>query len=398
MNQTYSSSICILLARALAIGFTFFSVIGCDQKRKAQPVAMEEVGAATSAANDSPSSSSNQEKPPAVAQAPTDAATAQAIVDAGGQAKSGKDGMITEVVFRDTPITDAIAAQVGKLSKVTKLSIYSSEMSSAGWESLGGLSSVQHLDLRGCKVGNTQLVAAASSMPRLRSLRLNGKDGSTTVDDDGLSFLEKCKDLKVLAIDHLWVSVDSLAKLPNPDGMLELYAATTLIDDEALATISSWKGLKKLRAANTSVSNAGLADIESMKLEELDLSECQQFDDSGMASVGKITTLKRLNLWRTSITDAGVAEIAPLVNLTWLNLDNIPLSDDGLKALSEMQKLEFLHLGSTQVTDSGMEHLVALESLNDLRVTRTAVTEDGVQPLREAHPKMNIQIKYVEGQ
>ncbi len=398
MPQPLPSLILKVVARSCITSAAILVLAGCDQNTKKQPISMasgepQAESAATDSKNSKPSSAKL-----APALTPADADAVEAIRAAGGESKAGKDGMISEVVFRDSPMTDEIAALVGSLAKVTKLSIYASEMSSAGWKSLGKLKTVQHFDVRNCKVSSSQLIAAASGMPRLRSLRLNGQSGDTTVDDEGLTFLDKCNELKVLAIDHLWVSIDSLALLPNPDAMLELYAAKTLLDDEALAMIGSWKGLKKLRAANTSVSNSGLAELESLKLEELDLSECQQFDDEGMVSVGKLATLRRLNLWRTGITDAGVSEIAPLVNLTWLNLDNIPLSDEGLKALANMQKLQFLHLGSTQVTDAGMEHLVDLKSLNDLRVTRTAVTEEGVAPVRDAHPEMNIQIKYVEGQ
>lgn len=383
-----------IVARVMAASCILPLAAGCTgSTSKSQPISIPSSAGSASESKANPETNTANAKPAKLDDSPA----ADAIKVAGGEVKTGSNGSITEVTFRDQPITDAIATEIGKLKSVTKLSLYESEMTSVGWGALGALTSVQHFDLRNCSVDNAQLRTAAKNMTRLRSLRLNGLNGKTTVDDDGLVFLKDCPELKVLAVDYLWVSVDTLALLPNPDGLLELYAAKTLADDETLGLIKDWKSLKKLRVANTSISDNGLADIASMQLEELDLSECQQFSDAGMQSVGKIISLKRLNLWRTPITDSGVGHLAGLVSLQWLNLDNIALTDTGLKSLAGMQQLAFLHLGSTQVTDAGMQHLVGLKSLNDLRITRTAVTEDGVGPVKEAHPGMNVQIKYIAG-
>lgn len=335
--------------------------------------------------------------PPKISANPTAADLLARRLESAGATVKLAGGVVREVTFRDAAAGDEAAALVAKAKKLTKLAIFNSELTVAGWDALSGLSTLEHLDLRGCKIDNAALMKLASDMPRLRSLRLSGKDGKTEVDDDGLGFLAKCPNLKVLAVDHLWVSVDTLAILP--DGMLELYAAKTLVDDEALETIASkLPNIKKLRTAGNSISDAGLEKLASMPLEELDVSECQQFSDAGLESIGKIKTLKKLNLWRTPTTDAGVKHLAGLTNLQWLNLDNIVLSDAGLESLTELDNLEFLHLGSTQVTDAGMKYLVELDSLSDLRVTRTAVTEDGVQQIRDAHPDVKIQLKYIEGQ
>lgn len=339
-----------------------------------------------------------QDKPGAGQPPASDQAAADKLRSAGAVVTlSGAS--ITALEFRDAALTDDLAQLLPDLNGLTKLAIYSSELSDSGWQTLGQLTQLQHLDLRGCAVSNAQLISAASDLPKLRSLRLSGKSSATTVDDDGLIVvLAKCPELKVLAADDIWISEDSLAKLANPSGLLELYLARTLVEDEALKLISDMSSLKKLRLAGTNVTGTGLELLEKLPLEDLDLSECQQFDDSAMVSIGKLKSLKRLNLWRTTVTDAGVGDLAGLTQLTWLNLDNIPFSDDGLAHLSEMQKLKFLHLGSTEVTNAGMPKLIGLSSLEDLRVTRTAVTEEGVAPLREAHPEMKIQIKYIEGE
>src|SRR5690606_30216042 len=137
-------------------------------------------------------------------------------------------------------------------------------------------------------------------------------------------------ELRVLAADHLWIGAEGIKHMSACTELRELYLAGTLVDDEAMAEIAKLPELRKLRIAKTSVGSAGLEAVVQLPLEELDISECSQVLDDALQSVGKIQSLKRLNLWRDSITDAGVAHLSGLVNLTWLNLDNTHIRDAGL--------------------------------------------------------------------
>ena len=325
---------------------------------------------------------------------------AAALQTAGAEVTSDDQQLIKELAWRETPITDEIAKQVAKLAAVSKLTIYASEMSDAGWASLGQLTTIQQLDLRECPLTNEQLHAAiAGSQSALRAIRLSGKSGATTVDDAGLGKLAECRQLKALALDHLWVGADGLAALANEQSNItELYLAGTLIDDQGMETVAKFPKLRKLRIAQTSVGQPGLQQLAKLPIEDLDISECSQVADDAMASVGSLSKLKRLNLWRDGITDEGVAQLAGLKSMQWLNLDNTQLSDSGLVHLKNMQELTFLHLGSTSVSDSGMPELKGLKALRDLKVTRTAVTEEGSKLIAEAIPGLDVQINYLEGQ
>ncbi len=157
--------------------------------------------------------------------------------------------------------------------------------------------------------------------------------------------------------------------------------------------------LKKLRISQTTVTAAGLAHLaEIPTLQELDISECVQLTDDGLAALAGMTQLTRLNLWRLPIGDEGAAHLAPLTNMQWLNVDNTMLTDAGLESLVGMKKLSFLHLGSTAISDAGVKHLAGLTALKDLKVTRTAVTEAGVEELKKSLPEATIQLLYIEGQ
>lgn len=307
-------------------------------------------------------------------------------------------GQITEVNLGDIEATNALATQIAVLDQLQKLTIRESAMTGDGWQALGKLHTLQQLDLRDCPLDNAQLTAAVADLTQLRALRLNGTSGRTTVDDDGLAALANCPELKVLAVDGLWVSGQGLEHLKRNLKLSELYASGTTLDDDAVALLAALPALRKLRLSKTTVGTEGLATLAELPLEELDVSEASSINDETLAVIGKMKSLKRLNLWRDTITDVGVEQLAGLTQLEWLNVDNTHLTDAGLQHLKDMASLEFLHLGSTGVTDEGMPALVALKSLKDLKVTRTAVTEAGTEIVRRAIPGINIQLKYIEGE
>lgn len=307
-------------------------------------------------------------------------------------------GQVVSVDLRGIPVDDGLAAAVAQLTSLEKLTVDDSAMTVEGWKTLAQLENLQQFDLRDCQVNNEQLLAAVAGMPKLRALRLSGKSGRTTVDDAGLAGLANCPELKALAVDGLWITVEGIKHLTSNTKLVELYAAGTALDDNAALLLSELPALKKLRLSQSGVGTDGLTALANLSLEDLDISECSGISDEGLVVVGRMQSLKRLNLWRDTVGDAGVAHLADLTNLEWLNLDNTHLTDAGLPHLAALTKLTFLHLGSTGVTDAGMEALTSLKSLKDLKVTRTAVTEQGVQLVKQSLPNVDVQLIYIEGQ
>lgn len=320
------------------------------------------------------------------------------LLAAGGKVDYNSAKVPISVDLRGQSVTDALAAQLAQVTSLEKLTIDQSSMSLEGWTRLAALSNLQQLDLRDCPLDNEQLIAAVSGMPKLKALRLSGKSGATTVDDGGMSVLNKLPELKVLAIDDLWITTAGLEPLAKCTKLTEFYAGGTTIDDAAAEVLAKIPSLRKLRLARTGIGTAGLETLAVVPIEELDISEASGIDDDSLAAVGKMTSLKRLNVWRDTVSDTGAAHLQGLTNMEWLNLDNTHISDAALPHLKGMLKLNFLHLGSTAVTDKGMPDLTGLKSLKDLKVTRTAVTEAGVEVVRTAIPGVDIQLKYIEGE
>lgn len=328
-----------------------------------------------------------------------DAASLMALEKCGATMRRDGNGFVTEVNFRGLTIDDSILTYLSSLPKLQSVLLNETAISDEGLVGISGLTAIRNLDMRGCGISNDAL-KHLTGLSTLVALRLSGKNGATTIDDDGLADIAKLPKLKVLALDFLWVSGDGLSLLEPSEQLTELYLAKTLVDDDAMAIIKDrFPNLKKLRVAQTQISTAGLVHLtELANLEDLDLSENSLLFDDAMEPVGQMTQLQRLNLWRVAITDTGIGQLVGLTKLRWLNLDNTQLSDGGLEYLAAMNELAFLHLGSTAISDAGLTHLERLTQLEDLKVTRTAITEAGAKALQTKLPETEIQLRYIDGQ
>lgn len=331
-----------------------------------------------------------------------EAAAIETLRTAGATIKTDQGGSATEVSFQQLDPSPESLELLASLKSLRSLNLADSSFSDASLSALDGVSPLLvSLDLRGCQLSNKATTSIAR-FTALRVLRFSGKNGKTSIDDDGIKALAACNSLKVLALDDLTfvgtVGLESLAGLPD---LLELYMAGTIVDDASCHFIASLRKLKKLRLARTQVGDPGLEALsECSTLEDLDLSENSLITDAGMAHLAKLSALRKLNLWRVQITDSGILMLAPLTKMEWLNLDNTRLSDAGLPVLTDMNALTFLHLGSTQITEAGASSLFHLKNLKDLKLTRTAMasSDTAVVDLKNNLPSTVIQTEYVEAE
>lgn len=331
--------------------------------------------------------------------APDSSEAVAAVEAAAGKVERDAAGFLVLADFRGKTVSNEVARHLPSLNRLQSLLLNEAQLEADVLQFVGECVGLRQLDLRDCSLANEDLVHL-KNLTNLKALRLSGKTGATTVDDAGMAYLAPLKNLKVLLLDFLWVSGEGLSQLASLDGLEELYLAGTLVGDEDLKYLAQFPQLKKLRVSKLSqVSLAGLEEISKLAaLQDLDLSENSSIFDDDVAPLARLTTLKRLNLWRVAITDRGVAHLEGLVNLEWLNLDNTQMTDAGVKSLGHMHKLRFLHLGSTALSDAGLPDLARLTSLRDLKVTRTAVTEAGVTELQKQLPETTIQLKYLESE
>jgi Leucine-rich repeat (LRR) protein len=130
--------------------------------------------------------------------------------------------------------------------------------------------------------------------------------------------------------------------------------------------------------------------------------------DSDLASLAKLSNLRRLDLSQTRITDHGLRQLknAPAIeeldlryaesitgegisalknwkHLKKLDLEGTKITDDTLQHLSGLSSLEALNIGYALVTDAGIEALTGLTNLKELTLGGNKLTDAGLQPLRQ---------------
>lgn len=91
-------------------------------------------------------------------------------------------------------------------------------------------------------------------------------------------------------------------------------------------------------------------------LEEIDLTSTK-ITDEGIATIARLTSLRKVAISATKISAAALDHLAGLPNLTDLYLVSIPITDDAIPALSKLNRLRKLSVSATQLTAEGVEEL-----------------------------------------
>ena len=169
-----------------------------------------------------------------------------ALTALAAKLKRDRDGYVIEVDFRGTSIGNDALQHLSGLRRVRVVLLSETAITDVGAIQLGKISTLRNVDLRNCPISNAG-IAPLSEIAELRALRLSGKNGNTTVDDDALGDIAKMTKLKVLAMDQLWVGSEGLSQLTELTELEELYLSKTLVDDESLALLAQFPKLKKRR-------------------------------------------------------------------------------------------------------------------------------------------------------
>jgi hypothetical protein len=100
---------------------------------------------------------------------------------------------------------------------------------------------------------------------------------------------------------------------------------------------------------------------------------------------------------KTQITDAGLAAIGRLTSLKELQLAETAITDRGLAELSKLGRLRLLVLRETNITRSGLAALFALTELRELSISENdQLTDADIQELKRHLPNCKIRFCFRE--
>jgi len=137
---------------------------------------------------------------------------------------------------------------------------------------------------------------------------------------------------------------------------LTAIALTTLINDldaDFIARVENAALLDSNGKPIPRIVRGAQGDVEKLRLSGMQLSA----DD--FATIGRLTTLRFLDLYRINVTNAN------------------------LRQLRKLPHLEGLNLTSTEVSDAAVDEIIKLESLRSLCLGNVAVTPEAVARLKE---------------
>jgi beta-lactamase regulating signal transducer with metallopeptidase domain/Leucine-rich repeat (LRR) protein len=149
-------------------------------------------------------------------------------------------------------------------------------------------------------------------------------------------------------------------------------------NDSILASVAKLRGLRALSLAGTEVTGEGLGHLKGTPdLRWLCLASTP-LNDEGAAHLADLGSLEYLNLRYTKITDAAMAHVARIRGLKWLSLDADAVGDEGMAQLKASTSLQGLSLWKCGITDDGLGHLAGLTSLTNLELVNTRITDRGL--------------------
>src|ERR1700677_902182 len=93
--------------------------------------------------------------------------------------------------------------------------------------------------------------------------------------------------------------------------------------------------------------------------------------DAGLEAIGKLTTLRRLEIVHTNVTDAGLIHLAALVNLRQLHIHGHDTTDPpgaALPFIGQLQNLYELDLYGPPASNATLAEISRLPRLRFLRL------------------------------
>lgn len=192
-----------------------------------------------------------------------------------------------------------------------------------------------------------------------------GHENETSLDDEALAELGKCKNLKSLVVSHSQfgdISFAAIAKLPQLAN-LGVYKAN--VTDEGFASTSGFPNLLRLKVGWLRISNRGLRQICTIRnLQELTVGG-GRFDDRGLTNSSRLVNLQKLEIVHP-ISRTSMQLICSIASLQELSVVCNNQFSNGLANIHQLKKLERLTFSRGSVSSKDIDRLTTLPRLQTL--------------------------------
>jgi hypothetical protein len=167
------------------------------------------------------------------------------------------------------------------------------------------------------------------------------------------------------------------------DRVVQVRLSKRTADDLRRVNLGALAELQELRIVDSVVGGEAFERLRGLKhLRRLTLDR-DTFDFACLGQLSACRELEFLSLRSVALTDAGVAEVGQITTLHRLDLGvNVAVTDAGIARLAGLTSIEWLDVSYTGLTDAGLRHLRAMKSLHGIEAEHTQLTLEGMSELR----------------
>lgn len=264
-------------------------------------------------------------------------------------------------------ITDLGAHHLKDLKNLKSINVVGTEIGDAGIKDICDIENLTTI-LVGADLTHTQRITDISAkeigrLSNLTSLTLWSK----LVTDQGVKELGQLKNLTSLNLQTTQIAEAGAKELCRLENLSSLILTGPHITSAAAKELSRHPNLKSLILAGEQITDEGATELPQLKtLTKLVLAS-PKLTSTCAKSVGQIKTLTSLDLG-AAIDDEGVKELLHLNELKTLILGSSKITDAGIKELGQLKNLKSISFrGSSQVTPDGIAELQ--KELPEARIT-----------------------------
>lgn len=274
-------------------------------------------------------------------------------------------------------------------AQITELDLRASArtLSGAGLMLVAKLPNLQSLNLAGWAV-TAEAVAAIGEKTMLREIDLTG----SPVGSDVAEALQTATHLQTLKLDGTAVG-DSAVRTMSSLPLETLSLADCPLSDAGLEEIGRIRTLRNLNVARTQVTGAGFRALKNLELVKLNATSTR-FGVEGLIQIRGMKSLEELYLLAAGIVEQPKAKVfTTMPNLRILMLSDNQISGPGMHELFKgLKNLEELYLYRTAANDFGLSALVTCRKLKLVDVQHTMCTLSGAQELKKRLPECAIRV------
>jgi Leucine-rich repeat (LRR) protein len=281
------------------------------------------------------------------------------------------------------PIDDAGLKDLPKLQSLEHLSLWGCPLSDASMPFLGRLTELKKLDLWGTRVTDAGMVHL-EGLRNLTFLRLD----NTKVGDAGIGRLKDMRTLEELYLNYTQVTGKGILQLSPLTRLRVLKLDNTAVDDEAMTIVKNLPALEMLEmSSGAKVTDKGLKHLEGHPA--LNCVVVHNITDQGLASLSRIPSLKRLQIYDSNVTPEGIAALGKL-KLEHLAIQGRSVTDALVPAITRLSTVKELSFNNARITDEALQLLQTMTSLQTIYLYDTQISKEGLEEFRKARPNCRI--------